>query len=80
MNKTFDRLRIIFFGLFLLGTTAAGVYQVLWLKPERECLSRGNWWDGRKRTCAVPIDITAITGRPRNAPPVTPTTPAAPQP
>ena len=77
MHKTFDRLRLIFLGLFILGTGAAWVYQVLWLQPERECVARGNWWHAKGRTCAVPVDITAITGRPRNAPPVTVTAPPA---
>lgn len=80
MDKTFDRLRIFFLGLFLIGAGAAWVYQVLWLKPERECVARGNWWDGRKRTCAVPVDITAITGRPRGAAPAVTVAPPAPQP
>ena len=72
MQQTFNRLRLIFLTLFVLGVAASVVYQVLWLKPERACLARGNWWSARSRTCAVPIDITAITGRPRGAPAPTP--------
>lgn len=58
------RLGILFFGLF--GMTVAGllVYQQVWVSPGERCEAAGNWYDVTTRTCAQPIFIPDITGRP----------------
>jgi hypothetical protein len=64
MNRTIDRLKIIFLGIFILGAVASWGYQALWVWPARNCEANGNWWDPSARTCAHPIYIPDITGRP----------------
>ena len=80
MSKIYTHLRTLFLVLLFLGTAASAAYQVLVLQPKKACERHGNWWDPKRRTCAYPVDITTITGRPRGSPPVTPgmTTAAAP--
>jgi len=64
MNNTIDRLKLIFLGIFALGAAASWGYQVFYAWPQRNCEQRGSWWDASTRTCANPIYIPAITGRP----------------
>jgi len=64
MNPTIDRLKLIFLGVFLLAAAASWGYQIFWAWPQRDCERRGAWWDSSTRTCANPIYIPAITGRP----------------
>jgi hypothetical protein len=80
MDKLINRLRIVFLVLFALGAGASWGYQLFWAKPRKECEARGHWWSNYKRVCAYPIDITQITGRPLDAPPMprAATAPAAP--
>ena len=70
MDKLINRLRIVFLVLFALGAGASWGYQLFWAKPRKECEAGGRWWSNRQRVCAYPIDITQITGRPLDAPPM----------
>lgn len=64
MNTTIDKLKLFFLGLFVIGAAASWGYQVLWVWPEKNCEAEGSWWDSATRTCAHPIYIPDITGRP----------------
>lgn len=63
MNRTIDRLKLIFLGLFIVLSAATLVYHVGWVWPGQKCEEAGHWWDWRSRTCAKPILISDITGR-----------------
>ncbi|MFZ5671171.1 MAG: hypothetical protein ACOY4K_16910 [Pseudomonadota bacterium] len=64
MNRTIDRLKLIFLGLFALGAAGIWAYQIFYVVPARKCESHGGWWDGRTRLCGAVIYIPSITGRP----------------
>ena len=61
---TFPRLSMIFLGVF--GVMLAGIFvlQTIWVSPGERCEARGDWYDIETRTCATPIYIPDITGRP----------------
>lgn len=63
MNRTIDRLKLIFLGLFAVLSVGALVYHIGWVWPGQKCEAAGDWWDWRSRTCARPILISDITGR-----------------
>ena len=63
MNRTIDRLKLIFLGLFAILSAGALAYHVFWVWPGQKCEAAGDWWDWRSRTCASPILISDITGR-----------------
>ena len=65
MNRTIDRLKLMFLGLFAILSAGALAYHVFWVWPGQKCEAAGDWWDWRSRTCARPILISDITGRPR---------------
>ncbi len=79
MLKVYNRARLIMLVLFVLGVGASWTYTLMVLQPRKECLARGHWWSNKKRQCATPVDITAITGRPKGAPAAAPKT-ESPQP
>src|SRR5690606_12203861 len=64
MNRTIDRLKLIFLGIFALACAATWAYQVLYVWPAKRCEANGEWWDASTRICAHPIYIPDITGRP----------------
>lgn len=64
MNRTIDRLKIIFLGIFAVGVVAIWGYQIFWVWPAKQCEQQRRWWDGATRTCATPLYIPALTGRP----------------
>ena len=64
MNPTIEKLKIIFLGIFFFAAAVSWGYQVFWVWPQRKCESQGYWWDGSTRTCAAPIYIPNLTGRP----------------
>jgi hypothetical protein len=64
MNRTIDRLKLIFLGVFFVLAAASWGYQALWVWPAKNCEADGKWWDGSTRTCAHPIYIPDLTGRP----------------
>jgi hypothetical protein len=49
---------------FLAISLVMVVVQLVWLNPGKDCEAAGKWWDWRQRTCAQPILISDITGRP----------------
>jgi len=58
------RLTILFFSVFAVLITGTVVFQSYWLDPGERCEKDGKWYDVVSRTCAVPIYIPDITGRP----------------
>lgn len=64
MNRTINRLKLIFLGLFFFLSAGALAYHAFWVWPGQKCEAGGDWWDWRTRTCAQPILISDITGRP----------------
>ena len=63
MNKTIDRLKLIFLGVFAVCNLGILVWTVGWAWPEERCLGRHRWWDGTSRVCAQPVLTSDITGR-----------------
>jgi hypothetical protein len=63
MNRTIDRLKIIFLGIFAVANLGILVWTVGWAMPERHCTEAHKWWDGYQRVCAQPILTSDITGR-----------------
>lgn len=61
---TLPRLTVLFFSVF--GVIVAGVlvFHFFWVTPGERCEAKGNWYDIETRTCATPIYIPDITGRP----------------
>lgn len=64
MNRTIDRLKIIFVGIFAVLIAAMMIYQFVWVEPAKRCAESHNWWDSASRECGKVIYIPAITGRP----------------
>jgi hypothetical protein len=64
MNRTIDRLKLVFLGLFSIAAVAIGYYQLSYARPEQACTSKGRWWDARTRSCGTPVFIPVLTGRP----------------
>lgn len=65
MNPVIDRLKIVFLVLFAIGTVAIWGYQIFYVWPAQKCDDRAGWWDVKGRTCATPIYVPSITGRPK---------------
>jgi hypothetical protein len=63
MNRTIDRLKLIFLAVFAISSVGAFVYHIGWVWPGQKCEAAGDWWDWRSRTCARPVLISDITGR-----------------
>ena len=64
MNRTIDRTKLLFLGLFVVVTAAAWAYQLWVIAPRQECEAGGGWWDAEGRVCATPIYLPKLTGRP----------------
>ena len=64
MSKLIQRVFRITAAVFLAACVVLLVVQVVWITPGQECEAAGKWWDWRQRTCAQPILISDITGRP----------------
>jgi hypothetical protein len=63
MNRTLERLKLIFLAVFAVLTVGMMVWQVGWIWPEQHCEKAHKWWDNSQRTCAQPVLISDITGR-----------------
>ena len=61
---TMKRLSLLFVGVFGVMMLGLFVYQSYWAAPGERCEKSGRWWDMESRTCAQPISIAEITGRP----------------
>lgn len=64
MNKTIDRLKLIFLGIFVVAAAGVWAYQVLVVKPKRECEAQGSWWGGKWRSCERAVSIAPYEGPP----------------
>ena len=63
MNRTIDRLKLIFLGIFAAANVGILVWTVGWTMPKDKCIAAHKWWDGDSRACGQPILISDITGR-----------------
>jgi hypothetical protein len=63
MNRTIDRLKLIFLVIFAVCCVVIWSYQILYVWPRNKCEKMGDWWDWRDRVCAVPMPIWRFTGR-----------------
>lgn len=63
MNRTIDRLKLVFLGVFAVACAGVWAYQVFYVWPAERCEASQAWWDPETRTCARPIYIPDITGR-----------------
>ena len=63
MNRTLERLKLIFLGIFAALTAAMLIWQFGWIQPQQNCEKAHKWWDNSQRVCAQPILISDITGR-----------------
>ena len=63
MNKTIDRLKIIFLVIFAVANVGILVWTLGWAIPEETCVGARKWWDGYSRVCAQPVLTSDITGR-----------------
>lgn len=70
MNRTLNRLKIIFIGLFLVSSAAVLAYHYLWVWPKDRCEARGGAWAGRWLKCGTIYSIETLTRRPNNLPPI----------
>ena len=61
---TMKRLSVLFLCTFAVLVGATFAWQALVKAPGDRCEARGRWWDPGTRTCAQPIAIAEITGRP----------------
>jgi hypothetical protein len=61
---TFRRLSILFLCLFALAIGGVLLIQQFYVAPGERCEAAGKWWDPDSQTCAQPISIAEITGRP----------------
>lgn len=63
MNRTIDRLKLVFLGVFAVACVGVWAYQAYYVWPAERCEAARSWWDPETRTCARPIYIPDITGR-----------------
>jgi hypothetical protein len=63
MNKSIDRLKLIFLGIFAVANVGILVWTVGWAMQQEKCVGAHKWWDGDTRVCAQPILTSDITGR-----------------
>jgi hypothetical protein len=63
MNRTIDRLKLIFLGIFAVANVGILIWTLGWTLPEQKCVEAHKWWDGYQRVCAQPILTSDITGR-----------------
>jgi hypothetical protein len=66
MNPYLSMKRLSFLFLVVFGVAMVGVFvfQRYWADPGERCEARGDWYDISTRTCARPVYIPDITGRP----------------
>ena len=61
---TLRRLTLMFGAVFGVALIGVAVFQRYWVDPGTRCEAEGGWYDIESRTCARPIYIPDITGRP----------------
>ena len=70
MNKTINRLKYIFIGIFLLASASVLAYHAMWVWPKDRCEKSGGAWAGKWMKCATVYPIETLTRRPTNVPPI----------
>lgn len=70
MNKTINRLKYIFIGIFLAASAGVLAYHALWVWPKDRCERSGGAWAGKWMKCATVYPIETWTRRPRGTPPL----------
>jgi hypothetical protein len=70
MNRTINRLKIIFIGLFLVSCAGVFAYHYMWVWPKARCEARGGAWAGKWMKCGTIYSIETLTRRPLNVPPI----------
>jgi hypothetical protein len=63
MNRTIDRLKLIFLGVFAVANVGIVTWEFGWALPQRRCEEAHKWWDPYARVCATPVLTSDITGR-----------------
>jgi hypothetical protein len=63
MRSSIDRIKWIFFGIFIVAVGVMWFYQSRYVWPRQACEAHGSWWDDEDRVCAVPMPIWAFTHR-----------------
>ncbi len=63
MNRTIDRLKLIFLGIFAVANVGILAWTLGWELPAQKCSEAHKWWDGHERVCATPLLTSDITGR-----------------
>lgn len=70
MNKTINRLKYIFIGIFFLASASVLAYHMMWVWPKDRCEKSGGAWAGKWMKCATVYPIETWTRRPRGTPPL----------
>lgn len=63
MNKTIERTKLIFIGIFAVANVAILIWTLGWARPQQACEDAHKWWDASQRVCAQPILTSDVTGR-----------------
>jgi hypothetical protein len=63
MQRTLNRAKYLFFGLFLIASAGTFGYHVWFVWPRDKCEANDGWWDPKDHLCANPMPIWRITGR-----------------
>ena len=63
MKSNVNRLLFGFVATFFAICVGLLAYDALCIWPIKDCEERGNWWDEGDHVCAVPVQVSAITGR-----------------
>ena len=56
------QVKIFFLVLFAVICAGLWTYQLMYVKPARECEEAGKWWYRPARQCAQPVKISDLTG------------------
>ena len=62
MNRTINRLKLFFIGVFVLAVIAVWGYQIYWVQPKERCEAGGAWWSNELRRCETPVSIREYKG------------------
>ncbi|NEX93498.1 hypothetical protein [Caulobacter sp. 17J65-9] len=63
-DRLINRMKVIFLVLFGVGVAGVWAYQWFWARPAKACAEAEAWWDNGSRTCARPVFLSDVTGRP----------------
>jgi hypothetical protein len=56
------QVKIFFLALFAVICAGLWTYQLMYVKPARECEESGKWWYKPARQCTQPVKISDLTG------------------